>query len=61
MVEPVYDTVHVVSVVDSAFSANVNEYVESAFGNGIELAVVVMTVAAAIVMLGMGIHRAIGN
>ena len=53
------DTINVVSVVDSSFSASLDSLAMSAFGNGVELALVACTMSAAIVMLGVAIHRAV--
>jgi len=58
--ETVVDTIKVISIVDSSFMAQVDSLAMSAFGGGAELALVACTMSAAIVMLGMGIHRAIG-
>ena len=55
----VIDTIRVISVVDSSFMANINGLVDSAFGGGVQLALVACTLSAAIVMLGVAIHRAI--
>ena len=55
----VIDTIKVISVVDSSFMANLDGLVESSFGGGVTLALVACTMSAAIVMLGMAIHRAI--
>lgn len=59
--EPVIDTIHVISVVDSSFMSNIDSMAQSAFGGGAELALVACTMSAAIVMLGVAVHRAVGN
>lgn len=41
--------------------SNLDGMVQSAFGGGAQLALVACTMSAAIVMLGVAIHRAIGN
>lgn len=58
-VHVVYDTITVVSQVDSSFMAQLDALVETSFGGGVELALVACTISAAIVMLGVAIHRAI--
>lgn len=55
----VYDTVRVVSVVDSSFMAQIDSLVESSFSGGLMLALTACVLSAAIVMLGVAIHRAI--
>lgn len=55
----VYDTVRVVSVVDTSFMAQIDALVDSAFGGGVALALAACVMSAAIVMLGVSIHRAI--
>lgn len=55
----VIDTIRVVSVVDSSFMANIDGLVESAFSNGLSLALVACTISAGIVMLGVAVSRAI--
>lgn len=55
----VYDTIYVVSQVDSSFMAQIDGLVDSAFGGGVTLALTACVMSAAIVMLGVAIHRAI--
>lgn len=57
----VVDTIKVISVVDSSFMSNLDSMAQTAFGGGVQLALVACTMSAAIVMLGVAIHRAIGN
>lgn len=56
----VVDTIRVVSVMDSSFVASINESALYAFGSGLALALIACTLSAAIVMLGVAVHRAIG-
>lgn len=59
--EPVIDTIRVISVVDSSFMSSIDGLVESSFNGGVELALVACVFSAAIVMLGTSIHRAVGG
>ena len=59
--EPVIDTIRVISVVDSSFMSNLDGLSISAFNGGVELAFMACVISAAIVMLGVAIHRAVGN
>lgn len=59
--ETVVDTIKVISVVDSSFMSRLDSLALSSFGGGAELALVACTMSAAIVMLGMAVHRAIGS
>lgn len=55
----VYDTIRVVSQVDSSFMAQIDSLVDNAFGGGVTLALTACVMSAGIVMLGVAIHRAI--
>lgn len=55
----VIDTIRVVSVVDSSFMANIDGLVSEAFGGGVLLALTTCSITAGIVMLAVGISRAI--
>lgn len=57
----VVDTIKVISVTDSSFMSSLDGMARSAFGGGVELAFVACTISAAIVMLGVAVHRAIGS
>lgn len=59
--EPVIDTIKVISVVDSSFMSSIDGLVESSFTGGVELALVACVFGAAIVLLGTSIHRAVGG
>ena len=53
------DTICVVSVVDSSFTASLDALKMEAFEGGMELALVACVFSAAIVMLGVAVHRAV--
>lgn len=53
------DTIHVVSVVDSSFSASLDAMKMAAFQGGMELALVACVISSAIIMLGVAVHRAV--
>lgn len=58
--QTVVDTIKVISVVDSSFMSQVDSLALSAFGGGAQLALTACFFSAAAIMLGVGIHRAIG-